>query len=64
MPAYDKPELAGPRNINYRDLVSPESQIAKTQRGFEETSSLKPSSRDKRFRRVLAGIFLYIYLAG
>ncbi len=38
--AYDKTEFARTQNINYRDLVSPASQ-----KRFDETSSLKPSSR-------------------
>jgi|LakMenE18May11ns_1017448.scaffolds.fasta_scaffold9153705_1 hypothetical protein len=36
------------RNIIFRD--QPASQFAKSQRGFDGTSSLRPSSGDKRFR--------------
>jgi hypothetical protein len=53
IPAYNMPESARPRNIDYHDLVSPASQFAKSQRKFYVTSRLKPSSGDKRFRLVV-----------
>ncbi len=53
--SYDKSELARPQNINYRDLVSPASQFAKSRRQLISNGGrLKPAfaKRDKKQTKV------------
>ncbi len=50
-----KTELPAPRNVTYRNLPSPASQFAKLYYtgGSDETSSIKSSSGDERYRLVV-----------